>query len=99
MTHSDSNSISVGKAVSGRWVSVAIAVAWALVVAGGARVAFFLGGSMMTNVGAVGAWLMFTLGLGYAAVRLRPKVGGALLVGFGIGTVLVVIFGGTQLMS
>jgi hypothetical protein len=71
----------------------------ALVVAGGARVAFFLGGTMMTHVGFVGAWLMLTLGLAYAAVRLRPKVGGALLVGFGVGTVLVIIFGGMQMIT
>ncbi|MEC3979704.1 hypothetical protein [Amycolatopsis sp. H20-H5] len=82
-----------------RWLNPALAAGFALVVAGGAKGAFALSTGMMTNIAFIGAWLMLCLGLAYAAVRLRPKVGGALLVGFGIGAVLVVIFGGMAIMS
>lgn len=47
----------------------------------------------------IGTWLILTLGLAFATVRLRPKIGGALLVGFGVGAVLVVIFGGMAMMA
>lgn len=98
MTHSHSPHSSLSKLAKDRWVATAFAAAFALVVAGGAMAAFSLSNAMMTNIAFVGAWLMLTLGLAYAAVRLRPKIGGALLVGFGIGAVLVIIFGGMQML-
>lgn len=72
------------------WLLIA---GYALLVAGGAKVVSLPGNGMM-GVALVGAWLMFALGLAYAGVRLRPSTGGALLIGFGIGAVLVVLFAG-----
>ncbi|WP_297537688.1 hypothetical protein [Amycolatopsis sp.] len=80
-------------------MSLATVVGSALVVAGGAKVAYSLSTTMMTHVAFVGVWLMLTLGLAFSAVRLRPRVGGALMVGFGIGTLLAIIFGGMQMLS
>jgi hypothetical protein len=81
-----------------RLATMGVSVVFALVVAGGAKGAFELSGTMMTNIALMGAWLMFTLGLAYAGVRLRPRLGLALLAGFGAGALLVVIFGGMQIL-
>lgn len=37
------------------------------------------------------------LGMAYAAVRLRPSAGGALLLGFVVGALLVVLFAGVRM--
>ncbi|WP_328610702.1 hypothetical protein OG943_16785 [Amycolatopsis sp. NBC_00345] len=99
MASSHSHRISTGSPAKSRLATAGVSVVFALVVAGGAKGAFELSGTMMTNVALMGAWLMFTLGLAYAAVRLRPRIGLALLAGFGLGAFLVVIFGGMQILS
>ena len=99
MASSHSHRVSTGSQTKSRLTTAAVSVVFALVVAGGAKGAFELSGTMMTTVAFMGAWLMFTLGLAYAAVRLRPRIGLALLAGFGLGAFLVVIFGGMQILS
>ncbi len=53
----------------------------------------------MTSVGLVGAWLMFTAGIAYAGVRIRPRIGVALFAGVAIGAILTIVFGGIHVMS
>jgi hypothetical protein len=99
MASSHPHRISPGSPTKSRLVTAGTSVVFALVVAGGAKGAYELSGTMMTTVALMGAWLMFTLGLAYAAVRLRPRLGLALLAGFGLGALLVVVFGGMQILS
>jgi hypothetical protein len=96
MTHSHSWRTMVAKPTGIRPLHWMLIAGYALVVAGGAKGASLLGSGMM-GFAAVGAWMMLTVGLAYAAVRLRPSAGGALLVGFGVGAVLVVLFAGMQM--
>ncbi|GAA1995112.1 hypothetical protein [Amycolatopsis minnesotensis] len=79
-----------------QWLQV---LAYALVVAGGAKAVSLLSDTMTTSFALVGAWLMLTLGLAYATVRLRPSAGVVALIGFGIGALLVVLFSGMQMVS
>ncbi|GLY44475.1 hypothetical protein Amsp01_104980 [Amycolatopsis sp. NBRC 101858] len=90
---------STGGTTKNRWAHVGISIAFALIVAGGAKVAFDLSSTMMTHLALVGAWMMLALGLAYAGVRIRPSLGGALLTGFGIGALLVIFFGGMQMIA
>ncbi|MCR6490845.1 hypothetical protein M8542_49505 [Amycolatopsis sp. OK19-0408] len=98
-SHPHPASTSTGGTTKNRWTQVGIALAFALVVAGGARIAFELTSTMMTHLALVGAWMMFALGLAYAGVRIRPSLGGALFAGCGIGALLVVFFGGMQMFA
>ncbi|WP_410574735.1 hypothetical protein [Amycolatopsis sp. cmx-4-61] len=77
----------------------AVILASTLVVAAGSRLVFEFSNTMMSHVALVGAWLMLMLGVAYAGVRIDPRVGGAMLAGFGIGTMLVLLFAGMQIMS
>lgn len=99
MTRSHPHQTSISAPAKNRLTHAGIAVVFALVVAGGAKLAFDLSSTMMTHLAFVGAWLMLTLGLAYAGVRIRPGIGGALLAGFGIGALLVVYFGGMQMFA
>ncbi|MEU7788974.1 hypothetical protein [Amycolatopsis sp. NPDC049159] len=99
MTRSHPHAASTGGATWNRWSRTGISVVFALIVAGGAKVAFDLSSTMMTHLAAVGAWMILALGLAYAGVRIRPGLGGALLTGFGIGALLVVFFGGMQMFA
>jgi hypothetical protein len=100
MTRSQPHRTSTGGHTHNRLTRVAVAVVFALVVAAGAKGAFELSSStMMTNIAFVGSWMMLCFGLAYAGVRIRPSTGGALLVGFGMGTLLVLIFGGMQMFG
>ncbi|MEU0794105.1 hypothetical protein ABZ342_28900 [Amycolatopsis sp. NPDC005961] len=91
---------SIGGHVGNRSAKAGISVVSALIVAAGAKGAFEISNStMMMNIASVGAWVMLCLGLAYAGVRIRPAVGGALLVGVGMGVLLVVIFGGMQMLG
>ncbi|MFI5593591.1 hypothetical protein ACIA5G_51795 [Amycolatopsis sp. NPDC051758] len=92
MTRSHPHSTSTGRATRNRWTLAGVSIVFALIVAGGAKVAFDLSSTMMTHLAFVGAWMMFALGLAYAGVRIRPALGGALFTGFGIGALLVVFF-------
>ncbi|MEV6442942.1 hypothetical protein [Amycolatopsis sp. NPDC051716] len=89
----------IGHPARKRLVPAGIVIVSALFVAGGAKVAFELGSTMMLSIASVGAWMMLCLGLAYAGVRLRAGVGGALLVGFGIGAFLVLLFGGMRMLA
>lgn len=100
MTRSHPHQTSIGGHTHSRLAKAGISVVFALIVAAGAKGAFEISNStMMVNIAAVGAWVMLCLGLAYAGVRIRPAIGGALLVGFGIGALLVVIFGGMQMFG
>lgn len=99
MTSAHPSQSPIGHSARKRFVPAGIVVVFALVVAGGAKVAFELGSTMMLSIASVGAWMMLCLGLAYAGVRLRAGVGGALLVGFGIGALLVLVFGGMQMVA
>ncbi|WP_410633832.1 hypothetical protein [Amycolatopsis sp. cmx-4-83] len=99
MTRSHPHPASTGGATGHRWARAGVSIVFALIVAGGAKAAFDLSGTMMTHLAFVGAWMMFALGLAYAGVRIRPGIGGALLTGFGIGALLVVFFGGMQMFA
>lgn len=99
MTRSHPHPASTGGATRNRWTRAGVSVVFALIVAGGAKVAFDISSTMMTHLALVGAWMMFTLGLAYAGVRIRPTIGGALLTGFGFGALLVVFFGGMQMFA
>ncbi|MEA5360888.1 hypothetical protein VA596_15175 [Amycolatopsis sp., V23-08] len=97
MAHTHSWRTTVAKPAGVRPLHWTLVLGYVLVVAGGAKGVSLFGSGMMMGVALVGAWLMFTLGMAYAAVRLRPAVGGALLLGFGIGALLVVVLAGMQL--
>lgn len=81
------------------WTIPAVAAGFAVLVAAGARVAAFFAESMMSGVALVGSWLIFAVGLAYAVVRLRPRLGAALLVGFGAGVLIVGFFTGMRMLA
>jgi|tagenome__1003787_1003787.scaffolds.fasta_scaffold18925668_2 hypothetical protein len=98
MAHTHSWRTMVAKPAGIRPLHWVLIIGYALVVAGGAKLVSLLGSGMMTGFALVGGWLMLMLGLAYAGVRLRPATGGALLVGFGVGALLVVFFAGMQMV-
>jgi hypothetical protein len=81
------------------WAGPAVATGFALFVAAGARVAAFFAESMMSGVALVGSWLILAVGVAYAGVRLRPRLGGALLIGFGAGALIVAFATGMQMLT
>jgi hypothetical protein len=99
MAHNHTWRTMVAKPAGIRPLHGVLILAYALVVAGGAKVVSLFGSGMMTGFALVGGWLMLTVGLAYAAVRLRPSAGGALLVGFGVGALLVVSFAGMRMLG
>lgn len=99
MTHQHSWRTTVAKPAGIRPLHWLVIAGYALVVAGGAKGVSLLTAGMMTGFPLVGAWLMLFLGLAYAGVRLRPAIGGALLVGFGVGALLVGFFAGMQMLG
>jgi len=82
-----------------RWEQPLLAVGYALLVAAGAKGVSLIGEGMMASMAWVGAWIMFMLGVAYAAVRVRPRTGVAFLVGLGIGTFIVFFFAGMQMLT
>ncbi|WP_328453242.1 MULTISPECIES: hypothetical protein [unclassified Amycolatopsis] len=99
MTHQHSWRRMVAKPAGIRPLHWLVIVGYALVVAGGAKGVSLFTAGMMTGLPLVGGWLMLALGLAYAGVRVRPSIGGALLVGFGVGAVLVVFFAGMRMVG
>lgn len=99
MTSTQPSQTPIGHSARKRFLPAGIVILSALVVAGGAKVAFELASTMMLSIASVGAWMMLCLGLAYAGVRLRPGIGGALLVGFGVGALLVLLFAGMQMLA
>ncbi|WP_239155170.1 hypothetical protein [Amycolatopsis sp. FDAARGOS 1241] len=81
------------------WAIPATAAGFALFVAAGARVMAVFAESMMSGVALIGSWLILTLGLAYAGIRLRPGLTAALLFGFGAGVVAVAFFGGMHMLT
>ncbi|MBB4684151.1 hypothetical protein [Amycolatopsis jiangsuensis] len=81
------------------WAIPAAAAGFALFVAAGARVLVLFAGSMMSSVALIGSWLILTLGLAYAGVRLRPGLGAALLAGFAAGVLAIAFFGGMRMLT
>ncbi|KDN21839.1 hypothetical protein DV20_12980 [Amycolatopsis rifamycinica] len=45
------------------------------------------------------SWLILAVGVAYAGVRLRPRVGDALLVGFGVGVLIIALATGMQMLA
>ncbi len=54
---------------------------------------------MMSGVALIGSWLILAVGVAYAGVRLRPRLGGALLVGFGAGALIIAGAAGMQMLT
>lgn len=78
---------------------LAVVLLSAIVVLAGAYWADRLGGSMMSPVALVGAWMMLALVVGYVVVRFRPAVGVPLLIGFAAAAAVVATVAGAAMMA